>query len=54
MAGLNEWEVLNDNFEFDQQPGGFDFPCCCCKHRHQLLDTDPCRKCEHNVMSTIE
>lgn len=41
--------VPRDRFEPEIPRGGFDIPCCWCKHRHGSDDAGPCRTCDHNA-----
>ena len=48
---LRDYVKTRDKFELGdgQHFGGFDFPCCDCKHVKQSADLEPCRTCDHNV-----
>jgi len=48
---LRDYVKTRDKFELGdgQHFGGFDFPCCDCKHVRQSADLEPCRTCDHNV-----
>lgn len=48
MPGIDEYRVPRDNFEFKENPFGFDFPCCCCIQNEKGPKDDPCRTCDHN------
>lgn len=51
MAGLNDYSVELDFFEFDvhSMAFAFSFPCCVCAHRSKRDDDPPCNRCDHNV-----
>ena len=49
MAGLIDYEVERDNFEFSSEYRHFSFPCVVCKHRGKKDSAPPCNKCDHNV-----
>lgn len=49
---IQDRNVPQDKFEFEEVQGGLDLPCICCKHRHGKDNDAPCSGCGHNVMST--
>lgn len=46
---LIDYVAIPDRFEFQEQRGGFDFPCCVCVHRGGSDSAEPCRTCGHNA-----
>mgnify|MGYP001308182147 CR=1 FL=1 len=38
---LMDFVAIPDNFEFQEQLGGFDFPCCVCAHRGGSDSSEP-------------
>ena len=40
-------KVKNSKFEFENNPLGFSFPCCICKHAEEDQHSDCCSNCGH-------